>query len=176
MLTALCADLDLSDPFDACIWAMAACTFWGLMRFGELSVKSRSTFDPGRHLTHADADYGCNLNGKAFFHLNLQTAKTAQLGEVQQVHLAEQGALCPHKALFNLAAIVPAEATDPLFSWHDWRGCIQPMVRDRALERINGILGHHGWGTTFRRSFRIGGASFLLSQGVSPEVVRIIGR
>ena len=155
---------------------MAACAFWGLMRFGELSVKSHSAFDPGRHLTRTDADYGCDLDGKAFFRLNLRTAKTAQPGEVQQVHLAEQGELCPHKALFNLAAVVPAEATDPLFSWRDRRGCIRPMVRDRALERINGILGRRGWGTIFGHSFHIGGASFLLSQGVSPEVVRIIGR
>ena len=50
------------------------------------------------------------------------------------------------------------------------------MVRERALERINGILGRHGWGTTFGHSFRIGGASFLLSQGISPEIVRILGR
>jgi hypothetical protein len=33
MLTALEATLTLSDPFDACIWAMASCAFFGMMRF-----------------------------------------------------------------------------------------------------------------------------------------------
>ncbi|KAF9002741.1 hypothetical protein BDQ17DRAFT_1171869, partial [Cyathus striatus] len=38
MLLALCASLDLSSSFDACIWAMATSAFFGLMRFGEVSV------------------------------------------------------------------------------------------------------------------------------------------
>ncbi|KAJ7225228.1 hypothetical protein B0H12DRAFT_1002157, partial [Mycena haematopus] len=38
MMRALRAVLDLDDPFDACTWAMATCAFWGMMRFGEVSV------------------------------------------------------------------------------------------------------------------------------------------
>ncbi|KAG1765080.1 hypothetical protein EDD22DRAFT_775428 [Suillus occidentalis] len=41
MLSALKATLTLSDPFDACIWAMASCSFFGMMRFGEVSVTSQ---------------------------------------------------------------------------------------------------------------------------------------
>ncbi|KAJ7126510.1 hypothetical protein C8R43DRAFT_897721 [Mycena crocata] len=40
MMRVLCLTLDLNDPFDACIWAMATCAFWGMMRFGEASVVS----------------------------------------------------------------------------------------------------------------------------------------
>ncbi|GJF00473.1 hypothetical protein PsYK624_167610 [Phanerochaete sordida] len=176
MLVVLRLELDLDDPFDACVWAMACCAFWGLMRFGEVSVKSRSHFDPDKHLTRADAHYGVDIDGYPFFRLHLPSAKTAQPGDVQEVHLSQQGFLCPHDALFNLHRVVPATASDPLFSWRDAHGDVRPMVRARALERINGILGRHGWGTTFGHSFRIGGASFLLSQGVSPEIVRILGR
>ncbi|GJE95065.1 hypothetical protein PsYK624_112440 [Phanerochaete sordida] len=176
MLAALQAELDLSDPFDACVWAIACCAFWGLMRFGEVTVKSRAAFDPDKHLTRGDADFDFDLDGKPFFRLNLRAAKTAQPGEVQQVFLAEQGLLCPQQALFNLARVVPAGASAPLFSWRDSRGAVRPMVRERALERINEILSRRGWGTMFGHSFRIGGASFLLGQGVSPEVVRILGR
>ncbi|KAF8218929.1 hypothetical protein L208DRAFT_1345527 [Tricholoma matsutake] len=50
------------------------------------------------------------------------------------------------------------------------------MVRDTALRRINSIIMSWGWGTMFGYSFRIGGASFYLAQGVSPEIVRIAGR
>ena len=38
MLSVLESKLDISSPFDACVWAMAACAFWGMMRFGEVSV------------------------------------------------------------------------------------------------------------------------------------------
>ena len=55
-------------------------------------------------------------------------------------------------------------------------GHIRPMVKTRALERINSILSAWGWGTAFGHSFRIGGASWFLSKGASPEVVRIQGR
>ncbi|KAG1765730.1 hypothetical protein EV702DRAFT_981345, partial [Suillus placidus] len=63
-----------------------------------------------------------------------------------------------------------------LFSWRDSRGDVRPMVRARAIERVNGILVSHGWGTTFGHSFRIGGASFYLAQKVNPEIVRLAGR
>ncbi|KAG1760431.1 hypothetical protein EDD22DRAFT_781148 [Suillus occidentalis] len=42
MLMALKDSLLLSDPFDACVWAMASCAFFGMMRFGEVSVSSRA--------------------------------------------------------------------------------------------------------------------------------------
>ena len=48
----------------------------------------------------------------------------------------------------------------------------RPMARARAIERVNG----HGWGTTFSHSFRIGGASFYLSQKVDPVIFRLTGR
>ncbi|KAI6106025.1 hypothetical protein EV401DRAFT_1873686 [Pisolithus croceorrhizus] len=40
MLTALKRTLTLDDPFDTCIWAMATCAFFGMMRFGEVSIPS----------------------------------------------------------------------------------------------------------------------------------------
>lgn len=50
------------------------------------------------------------------------------------------------------------------------------MVRDTALKFINERFTIRGMGTTFGHSFRIGGASFYLSQKVDPEIVHIMGR
>ena len=50
------------------------------------------------------------------------------------------------------------------------------MVKAKAMDRINAILTAWGWGTSFGHSFRIGGASFYVAQGVSPEIVRLAGR
>ncbi|KAG1774377.1 hypothetical protein EV702DRAFT_974907, partial [Suillus placidus] len=160
MLTALKATLNLSDPFD---WAMASCAFFGMMHFGEVSVTSRTAFMPSKHLTRTHA----------FFYL--PSAKTACAGETQSVFLNEQGDLCPLAALCNLAQVVPALSSDPLFSWQDSRGDIHPIAKIRALECINAILIAWGWGTTFGHSFCIGSASFYLAKKAEPEIVWITG-
>jgi hypothetical protein len=49
------------------------------------------------------------------------------------------------------------------------------MVKAKALLCIDTILGAWRWGTAFGHSFRIGGASFYLAQGVNPEIVRLAG-
>lgn len=153
MLTALKATPVLSDPFDACIWAMASCAFFGMMHFGEVSVASRSAFNPLKHLTRTHAFFGHDLQSNPYARLDLPSAKTAWTGETQSVFLNEQGDLCPLSALLNLASVVPALASDPLFSWRDSKGDIRPMAKVRALECINAILMAWGWGTTFGHSF-----------------------
>jgi hypothetical protein len=108
--------------------------------------------------------------------LDLPSAKTAVTGEVQSVFLVKQQGLYPLEALENMARVVPAGPNNPLISWMDSRGNVRLMIRDTALEKMNSIIMSSGWGTMFGHSFRIGGASFYLAQGVSPEIIRIAGR
>ena len=49
------------------------------------------------------------------------------------------------------------------------------MVKVWTMEHINSILNAWGWGTMFGHSFHIGGASFYISQKISPEIVRLAG-
>ncbi|KZT17912.1 hypothetical protein NEOLEDRAFT_1027298, partial [Neolentinus lepideus HHB14362 ss-1] len=176
MLTAIKTSLRLDDSFDACIWAICACAFWGMMRFGEATVQARHAFDGARHLKRSDSIFAHDLDGHPYARLDLPSAKTAKPGETQSVFLNEQGSLCPLAALRNLAKVVPAGADDPLFSWRDTKGEIRPMTKNAALRRINAITMAWGWGTTFGHSFRIGGASFFLAKKVDPEIVRMAGR
>ncbi|TFK55687.1 hypothetical protein OE88DRAFT_1616024, partial [Heliocybe sulcata] len=175
MLRSLKDSLNLKDPFDACIWAMASCAFFGLMRFGEVSVTTRAAFDGNHHAKRCDVQFSTNLRDQPYARIWLPSAKTANPGEGQAVLVNEQDDVCPIYSLRNLAAVVPARAHDPLFSWRDSRGDVRPMVKQRALERINRIFIANGWGTTFGHSFRIGGASFFLAKGVDPEIVRLAG-
>ncbi len=78
--------------------------------------------------------------------------------------------------LKNLARVLFAAANDPLFSWRDSAGEVRPMVKARALERINAVLQAWGWGNTFGHSFRIGGTSLYLARKVEPEIVWLAGR
>jgi hypothetical protein len=89
--------------------------------------------------------------------------------------MVSQDDICLLESLHALAMIVPAGPEDLLFSWRDAKGEIRPMVKSKALSRINNILAAWGWGTAFGDSFRIGGASFFLAQGVNPEIVRLAG-
>lgn len=54
MLQALKHTLNINEPFDACVWAMAACAFWGMIWFGEISVITWNMFDGKKHLKHCD--------------------------------------------------------------------------------------------------------------------------
>jgi len=176
MLSALKLSLKLDEPFEACVWAIATCAFWGMMRFGEVTVKSRAAFDGKLHLKSSHITFGQDLRSKPYARLDLPSAKTAQPGKTQSVFLVEQGPLCPLKALHNLFQVVPARATDPLFSWRDRSNNIRPMSKSAALNHLNSIFSALGWGNAFGHSFRIGGASFYLTQKVDPEIVRIAGR
>ena len=118
MLWALKTLLNLEDPFEACIWAMASCAYWGMMRFGEVSVHSRASFVGMKHLKHADVLFDRDLNGMCYARLDLPAAKTAATGKIQSVFLVKQQGLCPLKALENIARVVPAGPNDPLF--HGW--------------------------------------------------------
>ncbi|KIJ57151.1 hypothetical protein M422DRAFT_150123 [Sphaerobolus stellatus SS14] len=160
MLTALRLTLRIGRPFDACIWAMALSAFWGMMRFGEVSVKSIRAFDSKLHLKRSDIHFDTDLDGNPYAHLYLPSAKTMKARKVQSVFLTEQKNLCPLAALRNLFQV----------------GNVHPMVKQTAIKFINGILTGWGWGTSFGHSFRIGSASYFLTQKVDPEIIHIAGR
>ncbi|KAF9012064.1 hypothetical protein BDQ17DRAFT_1233068, partial [Cyathus striatus] len=63
----------------------------------------------------------------------------------------------------------------PLFSWHDSKGMVYPMLKMAALGCINSILSSVGWGNSFGHSFHVRGESFYLAKGVSPEIVCLHG-
>ena len=89
MLHALKASLNLNDSFEACIWAMASCAYWGMMRFGEVSVQSRASFNGAKHLKRSDVCFDRDLNGKRYARLDLPSVKTAVTGKIQSVFLVE---------------------------------------------------------------------------------------
>ena len=99
MLTVLGSRLDTSSPFDACIWAMAACAFWGMMQFGEVSVDTQSAFDDSRHLKRCDAIFGADMLGTLYVKLVLPSAKTEAPGKTQSVFMTKRHSLCPITAL-----------------------------------------------------------------------------
>ena len=119
--------VSVTKKYLSAVWAMAACAFWGMMHFGEVSVPLCNAFDGKKHLTHQDTHFGYDLDGRLYVHLNLPSAKIAKSGEIQSVFMVPQEGLCPLKALQNLAKVVPAGQSDPLFSWQDRQGNIRKI-------------------------------------------------
>jgi len=176
MLAALKESLRLDSSFNASVWAMATCAFWGMMQLGEATVGSRKEFSPLSHPTRGCVVQGHDNKGSPYARIDLPKAKTAKPGEKQSIFLTRQGDLCPMAALHDMARVTQAGSEDPLFSWRDMGGNIRPLVKKTAMERVNEILERKGWNSMFGHSFRIGGASYFLAQKVDPEVVRIAGR
>ena len=87
MLWALCTSLNLGNLFEACIWVMIICTFWGMMCFGEVSVSSCSAFNMNKHLKWWDTFFGLDLDNKHYVQLDLPSTKIAKLGEVESVFM-----------------------------------------------------------------------------------------
>ena len=139
-LRALQLTLSLSKPFNACLWAMATCVFWGLMRFGKVLVPSRNAFSPSKHLTRGGVWAGFDDDSKCYYQLDLPSAKIATAGEIQHIFLIKQPGLCPMKALKNMVSVVPAKMDNLLFTWRDNKGKLCLMMKSAAINCINAIL------------------------------------
>jgi hypothetical protein len=177
MLAALNNGLQLSDPFDTCVWVICACVFWGLMRFGEATMKTRTQFDGAKHAKRADVWFSLNTLRRPYVHIRLLTAKTAKPGKLQDVFITKQpGPLCTLEALRNLAVIVPAQDSNPLFLWRDKLGNVCPAIRNTVLGCVQTVLAAYGWGSMYGHLFCIGGALRFLAQGVNPKIIRLAGQ
>lgn len=75
MLQAQHDNLNMSNSFDAAVWATAACRFFGLMRMGKLTWHTRNSFDPNLHLTGRDTLFELDNNRIEYAKLTLTTAR-----------------------------------------------------------------------------------------------------
>ncbi|GBE86646.1 hypothetical protein SCP_0905260 [Sparassis crispa] len=177
-LYALRSHLDLSNSFDAAVYAVACVAFWCCRRLGELVIPSAGTFDPSKHIARSAPITYRTLPGGieyAVFHVPW-TKTTKQLGaDIIATELGD-----PSSAVIALRhhqqanAKVPAHA--PLFSFEttDSTGWA-PMTRDWFLNRCNQVWSTAGFEHLTGHCFRIGGATELLLRGTHPDVVATQG-
>jgi hypothetical protein len=153
--------LDFTDCEDRTFWAISVCAFFGLLRLGEITLKS----DVRRTLLRRDVVF--NDSGAI---LHLPASKTDRFFLGSQVQLFKlDSPLCPYAALKAVMAF--SESPDvPLFS--NRRG--EAMSRQDYIKRLNkfftkeeNISGH---------SFRAGGATWLASLGFSSLDIQRCGR
>ncbi|KAL1940108.1 hypothetical protein VTO73DRAFT_9443 [Trametes versicolor] len=165
-LHALFGSLRLENSFDAAVFAVACVAFWGCRRLGELTIPSRGTFDPDKHVMAA-AEVGVRTlpSGVKYAIFHIPWTKTTKHDGADIVLTQNSDPTDPVAALLNHRSInrdVPVGA--PMFSFatdqtpEGWA----PMTRDWFLQRCNEVWVEAHLGELTGHCFRIGGATELL--------------
>lgn len=174
---ALTRGLDLTNSFDAAVWAVACIAFWSCCRLGELVIPSRDTFDPGKHVagsTHVSFRTGATVSSASF---HIPWTKTTKNAGADIVITKISDVSDPHNALLHHRHVncnIPGDA--PMFSYKIEDGGWAPMTKDWFLQRCEEVWEAAGMPMLAGHAFRIGGATELLLRGTPPDVVAVQGR
>jgi hypothetical protein len=175
-MIALRATLNLDDPFDAAVWALACAAFWSCRRLGELTVRCPADFDPKYHIARGAVPRRIRNSNTRATALHLPwTKSTRERGGTMTLTVRDDD-LCPEAAYDNhmrVNATVPSSA--PLFAFRNTDGSWSYMTKDWFITRCDKIWATAGLLAVFGHSFRIGGSTELLLAGVPCEVVAALG-
>ncbi|KIK95450.1 hypothetical protein PAXRUDRAFT_140624 [Paxillus rubicundulus Ve08.2h10] len=173
--------LDSSSYFDSAIWATTCITFWSCCRLGELLIPSPNLFSPQKHISHSVLPLSnCFLTNKDLthfcsFHIPW-TKTTRELGTdisiTYRPHIT-----CPFITLhahLTINSDLPSSA--PLFSFKLPNRSWQALTKPEFMRHCNQIWVEAGFPSMPGHAFHISGATELLLQGVSPDVVAQQGR
>ncbi|GLB38818.1 hypothetical protein LshimejAT787_0506830 [Lyophyllum shimeji] len=178
-LIALRSGLDLSNAFDAAVWAVASVAFWSCCRLGELIIPSQKLFNPSKHVARNMLPIHISRLSSGAEHSTFHipwTKTTAQEGADISV-TARDHLTCPLSALrHHLAANTAIPSTAPLFAFETADGGWAPMTKPWFMDRCNAVWVAAGFPSMPGHAFRIGGATELLLQGTDPNVVATQGR
>ena len=177
---ALARGLGGGSPLEANWRALLATAFCALMRGGEVALQDGEAFDATRHLTRADVSFFREA-GVLHARLRMRVLKSERdaSGKYVTVTLAAGGTLVdPVTELWRLLQLDPVaeeeRAQTPLFRGAE--GCAFTVAHVRAMVRsLMGLLGRDP--SRFgAHSLRIGGATAALAAGISPTLIRLMGR
>lgn len=174
MLLFLHHDLDLNNPFDACVEFAATSAFWGQIRLGEILSPTQDNWDleliPSQHhMRPPHTSAGSRL-------LHLPNTKVAgRKGE--NISLCRQyGPSDPTSTFTNHMRINDIPADYPLYSYKISASKYRALTKRKFLSRCNEVWSKHGLPISTGHSFRIGGTTELLLAGVAPHIVKLMGR
>lgn len=177
-LRALHKHLDHSNTFDVAVFATATLAFWGVRRLGELTIPSKNSFNPERHVARtAKRRLRTTPKGVDFYSLTLPWSKTTNVAGLEITFTDCDDATSPVPAFTRhlmLNSHIPSAA--PLMSYESTAASgWAPLTRDWFLERCNSIWSKSDMTTLTGHSFRIGGATELLLRGTPPDIVAAQG-
>ncbi|KAJ3504586.1 hypothetical protein NLJ89_g7863 [Agrocybe chaxingu] len=177
VITRIGANLNLSLPLDAAVFACLTTTFWSASRLGEFTVPSVGSFDPSRHVKRSDVSVNdgagrLNLPVTCFF---LPWTKCAPRGETAYWS-PQDGPTDPKAALHNHFQVNNPAPGDALFGWKRANGVVRPLTRTEFMRRVNAAASAAGIGPLQGHGIRIGSVLEYMLRGIPFDVVRAIGR
>ena len=172
VLQLLIDNLDLTEPMDAAIAVCALIAFWGQCWLGELLSSSSTnlsvTSKPARvHFTC----FLCNHNTHT---LLLPQTKIKQAGE-KIVLTSQLGSLNPISCIKAHLLTNKLANGLPLLAFSTPSGPCA-LTKSAFLTRCNQIWSTFRYPHTTSHSFHIGGTTELLTAGVPPDIVKIMGQ
>ncbi|EIN04802.1 hypothetical protein PUNSTDRAFT_138002 [Punctularia strigosozonata HHB-11173 SS5] len=165
----------LTVAFYAAVYACLTVAFYACARVGELTVRNRSSFEPGIHAKRTDLGLAEDRNGLRQQTLQLPRTKCAVGGE--QIHWGQQdGITDPVAALANHLRINSVGDNEHIFAYTARNGEVWPLTRKAFLDRIRAATRAAGRAPLQGHGIRIGGTLEYLLRGVPFEVVKTKGR
>ncbi|KAF9455208.1 hypothetical protein BDZ94DRAFT_1316512 [Collybia nuda] len=177
-MVALKAGLDLSNAFDAAVWAVVCIAFWSYCRLGELLIPSLNLFDNAKHVSCASIPTSDHTlpNGTAYTTFHIPWTKTTAREGADISITSRQHVCCPLAALrHHTSANILIPDTAPMFSFETADGAWAPMTKPWFMSWCNDVWVAAGFPDMPGHAFRIGGATELLLQGINPNIVATQG-
>ncbi|KAJ7606933.1 hypothetical protein DFH06DRAFT_1018882 [Mycena polygramma] len=175
-MVALRAMLDLSNPLDAAVWAIATAAFRGCRRLGELTIPSLAKFKAKYHATRSSHRRRVRTSTARGTTVKLPWTKAKrELGGLLTLTTRDDD-LCPEKALENHLLVNANVAEDaPLFAYDTGNGTWEAPTKDWFMQHCCAIWKAANLLLVLGHGFRIGGSTKLLLAGVPCEVVAALG-
>ena len=161
---------------DSRLWAVILCCFFGLLRIGNVTVRSKASLSTQPFLRRSDFHI-CNKGSL----LHVRVSKTIQNKErVLEVPLPflSGNALCPTSAVVKFLALTKGLPSDwPLFALKDKKGQMIVLTQATVRRQVDNLVSRCGlpsckYGT---HSLRRGGATWLMLSGVPLSMIKCIG-
>jgi hypothetical protein len=177
-IVAVRAQLNLSQPLDAAVFACLTTTFFTAARLGEFTIKNLSSFNIEAHIKITDIRHDIedrNGNKVTTFHIPQTKIVPREKGGETLFWARQEGPADPHAALANHLEINQPPQLAHLFAyWHN--GSHRPLTKTIFLARLKRALKDAGRPIKHGHSIRIGATLEYLLRGIPFEAMKSIGR
>jgi hypothetical protein len=177
MLNDLFRGLDHNSNLDSAVYAIATIAFYGQLRMGKICTSreaytafNRATSPSRRHLKPPHTDASSRM-------LHLPWTKVKRTAGKDVAICWQHGITDPVAALER--HLLLNDITNPdtaISSYTTPTGNRKLLTISKFIKRCNNIWRAQGRSRFSGHSFRVGGTTFYLLQGINPDVVRVMGR
>ena len=165
---------DREPSFDSrMLWAATSLCYFGFLRAGEITVPSESAYDKGVHLNYGDVAVDSKVAPK-ILRVSIKASKTDPFRKGIDVFVGRTGnELCPVAAVLSFM-VKRGNKEGLLFKFEDGR----LLTRERFVSHVRTALVSAGVDPApySGHSFRIGAATAAGSCGLSPAMIKMLGR